>query len=88
MSYSNRVYLHSYTHFYTILETLMWSIFEAKCVKVVFYMILHPLMWMLLVFSRAQAQTLFLGLSQAQTKFKLDTQQFKHKLVYKFIYIS
>ena len=49
MSYSNRVYLHSYTHFYTILETLMWSIFEAKCVKVVFYMILHPLMWMLLV---------------------------------------
>ena len=40
MSYSNRVYLHSYTHFYAILETLMWSIFEAKCVKVVFYMIL------------------------------------------------
>ena len=27
-----------YTFFYTILEVLAWSIFEAKYVKVVFYM--------------------------------------------------
>ena len=30
----------------------MWSIFEAKYVKVVFYMILHLLMWMLLPMSK------------------------------------
>ena len=31
--------------------------------------------------ARAQAQTLFLGLSQAQVKFKLDIQQFKYRLI-------
>ena len=30
----------------------MWSIFEAKCVKIVFYMILEGLMWMLLPFNQ------------------------------------
>ena len=35
-----RIFLHNF-------RRTDWSIFEAKCVKIVFYMILEELMWML-----------------------------------------
>ena len=39
-----RVEIYTFLHNFRRTD---WSIFEAKCVKIVFYMILEELMWML-----------------------------------------
>ena len=39
-----------YTHLYTFLEALMWSIFKAKYIKVVSFSIIKDFQWMLLDF--------------------------------------
>ena len=33
--------MNKYTHLYTFLKALMWSIFETKCVKVVSFSIIQ-----------------------------------------------